>query len=90
MDSPVGLTPLTSAIMPAGGLVLDLIGANGGRIEADLGPNGMFEGILNSSSPNPLVLGTQSGLSSQVLQTLGGGLSAVSVRLTMLQAHRPR
>ncbi len=85
MDSPVGLAPLNSRIMPAGGLVLDLIGANGGRIEADLGPNHMFQGFVNASSANPLVLGTQPGLNAQSLQNLGGGLSAVSVRLTMLQ-----
>ncbi len=85
MNSPVGLAPLSPSIPPAGGIVLDLIGTNGGRIEADLGPNHLFQGVVSESSKNPLVLGSQPDLNAQTLQTLGGGLSAVGVRLTMLQ-----
>ena len=88
MMSPIGLAPLDSQIPPAGGIILDLIGKNGGRIEADLAPNQLFEGDFATGSPadyrgNPGTLGIQQGLSSLALESLGGGLQGVAVRVTV-------
>jgi hypothetical protein len=83
MMSPVGLAPLLVQIPPAGGIVLDLIGANGGRLETDLGPSALLRGTV---SPGAIAtLGVRAGLTPTALKSLGGGLSAVAVRLTMDQ-----
>jgi hypothetical protein len=86
--SPIGLAPLLAQIPPAGGLVLDLIGINGGRIETELAPNQLFQGYFNSGTPaiyrgNPGTLGIQTGLTATALRSLGGGLAGVAVRVTM-------
>jgi PKD domain len=86
--SPIGLAPLISQIPPAGGLVLDLVGINGGRIETELAPSQLFSGYFNSGTPasyrgNPGTLGIQTGLTPTALRTLGGGLAGVAVRVTM-------
>ncbi|APW63344.1 PKD domain-containing protein [Paludisphaera borealis] len=81
MLSPTSPGPLLSPITPVGGIVIDLFGASGGRIEAQLGPGELFSGVFGSGTP--VLLGTRSGFTPSVLDTLGGGLSAISVRVTM-------
>jgi hypothetical protein len=88
MFSPIAPAPLLPQITPVGGIVLDLVGLNGGRIEAQLPADQLFHGDFASGSPavdrgNPGTFGVQTGLSANALRSLGGGIAAVSVRVTL-------
>lgn len=79
--SPLSPGPLLSPITPAGGIVIDLLGASGGRIEAQLGPGELHQGAVDSGTP--VDLGAKSGFTPSILDTLGGGLAGLAVRVTM-------
>ena len=81
MISPTSPGPLLSPITPVGGIVIDLFGASGGRIEAELGPRELFAGAIDPGTTG--LLGVKSGFTPSVLDTLGGGLSAIGVRVTI-------
>lgn len=89
MTSPTSAGELPSGISPVGGIVLDLLGVNGRRIVSQLPASGLFRGVFNTGQPassrgNPGLIGVQTGFTPQVLDALGGGLSEVAVRLTVL------
>jgi hypothetical protein len=79
-------TSLTSAgalpgtVSEIGGIVLDLVGANGSRVVTQTAASTLFVGFAPG---NPLVFGTQSGFDSTVINSLGGGISQVAVRITL-------
>lgn len=79
--SPTSPGPLQSPITPVGGIVIDLFGASGGRIEAELGPGELFGGAIDPGTTG--LLGVKSGFTPSILQTLGGGLSAIAFRVTI-------
>lgn len=88
MMSPIAPAPLLDRIAPAGGIVLDLVGINGGRIETALTPSELFKGDFSTGTPsayrgNPGTLGIQTGLTPSALLSLGGGLAGIAVRVTM-------
>jgi len=73
-----GLLP--SGITTLGGVVLDLIGTNGNRVTSQLGANGLPKGLVASY---PLIIGTQTGFTSDIRAALGGGLQAAAIRMTV-------
>jgi len=81
MLSPTSPGPLSSSLTPVGGIVVDLFGASGGRLEAELGPSELYSGAVDAG--NPVVLGSKSGFSQVALNTLGGALTSIAVRVTM-------
>ena len=77
--SPAG-GMLPYAVTPAGGVVVDLIGINGTRIVSEAAPNT----LLNSTTTHGLnVIGTQTGFTSTLMGSLGGGISKASIRITL-------
>lgn len=87
-------TSLTSAgalptgVTAVGGIVLDIMGANGARVVSQLAASDLFIGYFNSGTPaayrgNPGTIGIQTGFDSTVISALGGGISEISVRLTV-------
>jgi hypothetical protein len=88
MTSPIAPGFFLPQIPPIGGIVLDLVGLNGGRIETALTPSQLFQGYFNTGTPanyrgNPGILGIQTGLTPLALNSLGSGLAAIAVRVTM-------
>lgn len=87
----VGATPFTSTspsggALPSGvgaigGIVIDLIGANGNRVVAQTAASTLFNG--STSIIGPTVIGTQTGFTPAVLGALGGGLTSASFRFTL-------
>jgi hypothetical protein len=63
-----------------GGVVLDLIGTNDARVTSQLPASVLFQGFNRA---NPLIIGTQTGLNSSILNRLGDGLQEVAVRLSL-------
>jgi hypothetical protein len=72
---------LPTAVSEVGGIVLDLIGANGTRVVTQLAASTLFTGFATA---NPFTIGTQSGFSPTVVAALGGGISQASVRVSLL------
>lgn len=96
LATPGTVTSPTGGALPAGvtqigGVVVDLKGANGTRVVSQLAASQLYRGFADSSqnpvagvaSGNPLLFGTQTGFSPAVIAALGGGLSALSVRITL-------
>ncbi|GAB4427950.1 MAG: hypothetical protein OHK0035_05710 [Cyanobacteria bacterium J069] len=77
--SPAG-GALPSGVTVIGGIVLDLVGANGQRLIAQLAASELYEGTVTT---NQQLIGTQTGLTTALLNNLGGGLSRVAVRVTL-------
>ncbi|WP_205370859.1 hypothetical protein [Thermoleptolyngbya sp. PKUAC-SCTB121] len=77
--SPAG-GALPSGVTIIGGIVLDLVGANGQRLVAQLAASDLYEGTVTTSQQ---LIGTQTGLTPTFINTLGGGLSRVAVRVTL-------
>jgi hypothetical protein len=89
MTSPTSLGALPGDVTPVGGIVLDLVGANGVRVVSQLPAGSLFEGFFNTGTPqgfrgNPGTIGIQTGFTPEVVNALGGGLAEVAVRLTVL------
>ncbi len=78
MASPSGYE-LPSTITAVGGVVVDMIGANGVRVVGQLSASGLFEGF-NYSGETPI--GTFTSLGA-VVAALGGGLQSFAIRLTI-------
>lgn len=74
-----GLVPL--GVTEIGGIVLDLVGTNGNRVISQLAASTLFSG--SSSIIGNVLIGTQTGFSPGIMGTLGGGLSELSVRVTV-------
>src|SRR5262245_21746788 len=88
MASPTSAGRLPAGVNAVGGIVLDLIGANGRRVVSQLPASALFSGTFDSGSPaafrgNPGTIGIQTGFTPQTVGLLGGGLAEVAVRLTL-------
>lgn len=77
--SPAG-GALPSGVTIIGGIVLDLVGTNGQRVVAQLAASDLYEGTVTTREQ---LIGTQTGLTPTFINTLGGGLSKVAVRVTL-------
>lgn len=85
MTSPAG-GELPSGITAVGGIVVDIIGANGTRIVAQLSSAGLPNNLSTGFSPsagNPATIGVLGGFSPEVLASLGGGIAQMAVRMTI-------
>lgn len=90
MTSPTGGS-LPSGVTQVGGVVVDMKGTNGTRIVSQLAASQLYRGFSTFSenpvsgvaSGNPLLFGTQTGFTPAVVGALGGGLSSLSVRITL-------
>jgi hypothetical protein len=87
-ESPTVEGLLPEGVTPVGGIVLDLVGANGVRVVSQLAASSLFAGFFDGGLPdafrgNPGTIGIQSGFTPQVLAALGGGLSEIAVRITL-------
>ncbi len=85
--SPAGGT-LPTGFSTVGGLVLDLIGANGARVTSQLAASSLFVGFYNTGTPssfngNPGTIGIQNGFTPAILSALGGGLQKAAIRTTL-------
>jgi PEP-CTERM motif len=79
-NSPTGQA-LPSAVTPVGGIVVDFIGLNGNRIVAQRAASGLFNGFINGAAIT--TIGTQTGFTSSILASLGGGIAQAAFRLTL-------
>jgi hypothetical protein len=73
-----GLAP--AGVTEIGGIVIDMIGANGTRVVSQLAASTLFSGFAGT---NPLVIGTQTGFTPTVVGALGGGLAEFALRVTL-------
>ncbi len=80
MTSLTSKGALPSGVTEVGGMVLDLVGANGTRVTSQLSASSLYNGFFYT---NPGIIGTQTGFDATVLGALGGGLSEAAVRLTV-------
>ncbi len=78
-NSPTG-QPLPSAVTAVGGIVVDFIGTNGNRLVAQRAASGLFVGNPVGSI---ISIGTQTGFTSALLGTLGGGIAQAAFRVTL-------
>jgi hypothetical protein len=78
-NSPTG-QPLPSAVTVVGGIVVDFIGLNGNRLVAQRAASGLFVG---NPSGSIISIGTQTGFTSSLLGTLGGGIAQAAFRVTL-------
>jgi hypothetical protein len=79
-NSPTG-QPLPSAVTSVGGIVADLIGLNGSRIVAQRAASGLFVG--NAPNTATFTIGTQTGFTSALIASLGGGIAQASFRVSL-------
>lgn len=79
--SPTSGGEVPAGVTEIGGIVLDMIGLNGARVVSQLSAGSLYEGFF---SGNVGTIGTQSGFSQQLIDALGGGLSEVAIRITVL------
>lgn len=77
--SPTG-QPLPGGVSVVGGIVADIVGANGTRIVSQLPASTLFQGFNNV---NPQPIGTQSGFTNAILASLGGGIQQAAFRVSL-------
>jgi len=80
LQSPTAGGTLPGGISVVGGSVADFIGLNGIRIVTQIAASSQYMG---SASGNPLTFGTQTGFTPALLANLGGGISELSIRVTL-------
>ncbi|WP_102795599.1 hypothetical protein [Bowmanella denitrificans] len=86
--SGLGLDVTALGASTVGGVVVDLLGTNGSHVVSQLAASELFVGFFNTGTPdayqgNPGTIGVQSGFTSSVLDSLGGGLAGASFRFTL-------
>ena len=81
VTSPAGGT-LPSNVTAVGGIVVDLIGANGTRVVSQVAASSEYIGTAPASQ-YPLLFGTQTGFNSSVVGALGGGISSAAFRVSL-------
>ncbi|MEM9280550.1 MAG: autotransporter outer membrane beta-barrel domain-containing protein [Verrucomicrobiota bacterium] len=86
-NSPAGGT-LPSGFTEVGGVVADLVGANDNRVTSQLPASSLFSGFFDGGSPttfqgNPGTIGIQTGFTQAIIDSLGGGLKSIGVRVTL-------
>lgn len=77
--SSTGLDVTTVGASTIGGVVLDLVGVNNVHVVSQLSASSLFVG----GTYGDITIGTQTGFTSSILSSLGGGLSKVGVRLSL-------
>lgn len=82
MTSPTTSGALPSGVSEIGGIVVDMVGANGNRLVAQRSAAGLFSGY-SGAGVNPFLIGTQTGLVPGVMGLLGGGITQLAVRITL-------
>ena len=75
-----GGTPLPEGVTLVGGVVLDLVGANGVQVVSQLAARDLYVGYYSSEFG---LIGTQEGFTPALIAALGGGLSEAAVRITV-------
>jgi hypothetical protein len=78
--SPTGFDVTTVGASTVGGIVVQLVGANGNQVISQLAASTLFEGQPNFT---PITIGTQAGFGDAVTGVLGGGLSRATFRITL-------
>lgn len=78
--SPFGVDVTTVGASTVGGIVVDLVGANGNHVVSQLSASSLYIGYADA---NPFTVGVQTGFSSAVLGALGGGLSKAAIRFSL-------
>jgi hypothetical protein len=79
-----GIGPLPSTFAPMGGIVIDMVGANGKRLSAQISPTNLPTISLSDPSQNFWAFWSQTGFDAYTLQSLlGGGLQKVNIRITL-------
>src|SRR5450759_2252218 len=79
-----GIGPLPATFSFMGGLVIDLVGANGKRFIAQVSPTRLPNGYASDQTQNFWAFWSQIGFDAYTLQTLlGGGLQKVNIRVTL-------
>ncbi|MEM6760064.1 MAG: VPLPA-CTERM sorting domain-containing protein [Pseudomonadota bacterium] len=86
--SPTSQGALPGAVSAIGGIVFDAVGLNGTRVVAQQAASTLFAGNAPFTNPSP-VIGTQTGFTSSVLSSLGGGIAELAIRVTLFDGdHR--
>lgn len=88
-NSPTSAGLLPTGVSEVGGIVLDLIGANGTRVVSQLSANSLFHGVTEVDAPN-ITIGVQSGFNTSILSALGGGLKQAAIRFTLYDGDTSR
>ena len=79
-----GIGPLPATFSPMGGILIDMVGANGKRLTAQISPTNLPKGRVTDTTRNFWAFWSQTGFDSYTLQTLlGGGLQKVNIRVTL-------
>ena len=79
-----GIGPLPANFSPMGGIVIDMVGANGKRLTAQISPTNLPKGNVTDTTQNFWAFWSQTGFDSYTLQSLlGGGLQKVNIRITL-------
>ena len=86
--SPNGVDVTTVGASTIGGIVVDLVGANGNHVISQLAASSLYIGFYDSGTPvsyqgNPGTVGIQGGYNAAVSNALGGGLQAAAFRFTL-------
>lgn len=76
--SPTGQA-LPSGVSVVGGIVADIVGSNGTRIVSQLPASTLFQGFNSATT----AIGTQSGFTSAILASLGGGIQQAAFRVSL-------
>jgi len=78
--SPTSFGTLPDGLTPVGGIVIDLAGANGSQVFSQVAASDLSVGMFASS---PGLIGTQSGYTNAVINSLGGGITEAAFRITL-------
>lgn len=78
--SPTSEGALPGGVTAVGGVVVDMVGANGTRVVSQLAASSLFTGF---AAVNPFEIGTQTGFNAGVLGALGGGIAEMAIRFTL-------
>lgn len=86
--SGLGLDVTTLGVSTVGGVVVDLLGANGTHVVSQLAASQLFDGFYDSGTPvayngNPGTVGIQTGFNAGTMNALGGGIAGASIRFTL-------
>src|ERR1039458_728011 len=79
-----GIGPLPATFAAMGGIIIDMVGANGKRLSAQISPTNLPAGGVTDTAQNFWAFWSQTGFDPYTLQSLlGGGLQKVNIRITL-------
>lgn len=78
--SPTGTDVTTVGVSTVGGIVVQLVGANGTTVTSQLAASTLYVGF---AATNPFTIGTQAGYGNSITSLLGGGLSRATFRFSL-------